>query len=112
MEGFFDRYVESVAGVRGRCEGSVVAGGDCSEEEPRGWAALGVGEPGSVARAPGSPPALEVGVKRASELPRELRERLRRREEPLLLEALKEVAGPLAVARYAKVNASIFARGT
>jgi len=55
---------------------------------------------------------LEVGVKRASELPRELRERLRRREEPLLLEALKEVAGPLAVARYAKVNASIFARGT
>ena len=55
---------------------------------------------------------MEVRVRGASELPRELRERLRRREEPLLLEALKEVAGPLAVARYAKVNASIFARGT
>jgi len=61
---------------------------------------------------PESPPALEVRVRRASELPKELRERLRRKGEPLLLKALKEVAGLLAVARYARVNAFIFAHGT
>ena len=111
--GFSDRYIESVAGVKGQCEGSVVAGRDCSEEELRERMALGVGKPGlKPAWIPESPPVLEVKARRASELLEELRERLRGRGEPLLLEALREVAGLLAVARYTRVNAFIFAHGT
>jgi len=113
MLGFFNRYIENVAGVKGWYESSVVAGRDCSEEELKEWMALVVGKPGlKPAWIPESPPVLEVKVKRASELPKELRERLRRKEEPLLLKALKEVAGLLAVARYTRVNAFIFAHGT
>jgi hypothetical protein len=110
MEGFFDRYIEKTAEAKGWYESRLVAGRDCSEEELRRWLALGAGKPGWT--PDGSLTALEVKVKRASELPVELKERLRRREEPLLLKALKEVAGLLAVARYAKINAFIFARGT
>ena len=83
MLGFFDRYIENVADVKGRYESSVVAGRDCSEEELKEWMALGAGKPGlRPAWMPESPPALEVKARRASELPKELRERLRRRGSP------------------------------
>jgi len=51
---------------------------------------------------------LALMVRGASEMPEELRGRW----EPFLLDSLREVAALLAVARYARLNAFTFARGT
>jgi hypothetical protein len=109
MEGFFDRYIDEYALAEGWYEGALVTGLNCSEEELREWLALGVGEP--VWAPDGSLYELRIKVRRASELPAEVRERLRRWDEPGLLRALKELAGLLAIARYARVGAYLFCYG-
>jgi len=106
MEGFFDRYIDEFALAVGWYEVRLVADLDWSEEELRALLALGVGEP--VWAPDGSLDMLKIKVRGASELPAEVRERIRRVHEPRLLRALKEVAGLLAIARYAKVGTFIF----
>ena len=58
MEGFFDRYVEAVAGLKGWYRDYVHVGEDCSGEEAAALVALGVGEP-----LPEDPSTLEVRVR-------------------------------------------------
>jgi hypothetical protein len=109
MEGFFDRYIDGVAEIEGWYEDTLVAGEDWTEEELREWLALGVGEPGWA--PDGSLKALGVKVKRASELPAEVRERLWRRWKPSLLGALKNIARLLAILRFTRINAFLFYTG-
>ena len=96
MEGFFDRYVEAVALLRGSYS-IWVTSGEFPPGKLREWSELGLGElydhgDGDI--------ALRVAVKRADQLPPELRER----EERLALEGakqfLKDTAALLAAARY------------
>jgi hypothetical protein len=93
MEGFFDRYIDEYALAMGWYETALEVGLDCNEEELRALLALGVGEP--VWAPDGRLDRLKIKVRRASELPAEVREWRRRWDEPDLLRALKELAGLL-----------------
>jgi len=120
LEGFFDRYVDRVAEVRGWYE-DLVSDRDAGEGELREWAERGVGvleevrlapvrQAGPVLQALASAKlVLRVNVKGSSELPSGLREVLRRRWEARLLGALREVAGLLALVRYSGAGGFVFA---
>jgi len=103
MEGFFDRYIDAVAEIRGWYEDVLSVHLGCSEEELRELLALGVGEP--FWAPDGRLVALKVKVKRASELPAEAKEKLWRRWKSKLLGTLKDIAALLAVLRFTRVNA-------
>jgi hypothetical protein len=106
MEGFFDRYIDAVAEIRGWYEDTLSVHLGCSEEELRELLALGVGEP--VWAPDGRLVALGVKAKSASELPAEVKEKLWRRWKPCLLGTLKDIARLLAVLRLARVKAFLF----
>jgi hypothetical protein len=103
MEGFFDRYIDAVAEIKGLYKDVLSVHLGCSEEELRELLALGVGEP--FWAPDGRLVALEVKAKRASELPAEAKEKLWRKWKSELLGTLKDIAALLAVLRFTRANA-------
>jgi len=107
-EGFFDRYVDALASVEGSFEDALCEKIDgVSGEELAEWAALGAGK---LDRVRDDELVLYVKAKSSRELPRELREALRRLWERRLFKDLREVAALLAVARHAGVRGFVLAR--